>query len=74
MRRQNVPPDELLAQRMQTGVLAVLGQLEATRNWCRIGREWWFADDPATELGQAEWAFFEARGEKRTPKFAARFG
>jgi hypothetical protein len=57
---------------MESGVLAVLGQLQATRNWYRIGREWWFADPPATELGEEEWAYFEARGEKRTRKFSAR--
>jgi hypothetical protein len=50
----------------------VLGQLNATRNWYRIGREWWFADEPATELGREDWAYFERRGEKRTRKFAAR--
>jgi predicted unusual protein kinase regulating ubiquinone biosynthesis (AarF/ABC1/UbiB family) len=72
MRRENVPANELMGRRMETGVLAVLGQLNATRNWCRIGREWWFADEPATELGREEWAYFESRGEKRTRKFAAR--
>jgi predicted unusual protein kinase regulating ubiquinone biosynthesis (AarF/ABC1/UbiB family) len=72
MRRQNVPADELMGRRMETGVMAVLGQLEATRNWYRIGREWWFADEPATELGREEWAYFEARGEKRTKKFSSR--
>src|SRR3954451_4598636 len=72
MRQQNLPADELMGQRMQTGVLAVLGQLNATRNWMRIGREWWFADEPATELGRQEWEFFEAKGEKRVVKFAAR--
>ena len=48
------------------------GQLEATRNWYRIGREWWFADEPATELGREEWDYFESRGEQRVRKFAAR--
>jgi predicted unusual protein kinase regulating ubiquinone biosynthesis (AarF/ABC1/UbiB family) len=72
MRRENVPANELMGRRMETGVMAVLGQLEATRNWYRIGREWWFADDPATELGREEWAFFESRGERRVRKFAAR--
>src|SRR4051795_12057060 len=72
MRRENIPANELMGRRMETGVLAVLGQLQATRNWCRIGREWWFADDPATELGREEWAYFESRGEKRTRKFEAR--
>ena len=72
MRRENLPANELMGRRMESGVLAVLGQLNATRNWMRIGREWWFADDPATELGREEWAYFEAKGEKRTRKFSAR--
>src|SRR3712207_1863923 len=72
MRRENVPANELMGRRMETGVLAVLGQLRGTRNWYRIGREWWFADEPATELGREEWAYFEGKGEKRTRKFAAR--
>src|SRR5947207_6955717 len=46
VRQQSLPANELMGQRMQTGVLAVLGQLNATRNWMRIGREWWFADAP----------------------------
>src|SRR3954462_13550749 len=72
MRRENLPANELMGRRMESGVLSVLGQLNATRNWMRIGREWWFADDPATELGREEWAYFEAKGEKRTRKFSAR--
>ena len=72
MRRENLPANELMGRRMESGVLAVLGQLNATRNWMRIGREWWFADEPATELGREEWAYFEAKGEKRTRKFSAR--
>ena len=64
MRRENVPANELMGRRMETGVMAVLGQLEATRNWYRIGREWWFADEPATELGREEWDYFEAQGRE----------
>jgi predicted unusual protein kinase regulating ubiquinone biosynthesis (AarF/ABC1/UbiB family) len=71
-RRENVPADELMGRRMESGVLAVLGQLNATRNWYRIGREWWFCEDPATELGREEWAHFESKGERRERKFAAR--
>jgi predicted unusual protein kinase regulating ubiquinone biosynthesis (AarF/ABC1/UbiB family) len=71
MRRENVPANELMGRRMEVGVLAVLGQLEATRNWYRIGREWWFGDEPATDLGRDEWAYFESRGEKRTRKFSS---
>jgi predicted unusual protein kinase regulating ubiquinone biosynthesis (AarF/ABC1/UbiB family) len=65
MRRENVPANELMGRRMELGMLAVLGQLGATRNWYRIGREWWFGDEPATELGRAEWEYFEARGLER---------
>jgi hypothetical protein len=54
MRRENLPANELMGRRMESGVLAVLGQLEATRNWYRIGREWWFGEEPATELGAQE--------------------
>jgi predicted unusual protein kinase regulating ubiquinone biosynthesis (AarF/ABC1/UbiB family) len=72
MRRENLPANELMGRRMEAGVLAVLGQLGATRNWYQIGREWWFAEEPATELGREDWAYFERRGEKRTRKFAAR--
>ncbi len=66
MRRENLPANELMGRRMESGVLAVLGQLRATRNWMRIGREWWFGDEPATELGREEWAYFERRGQRRT--------
>jgi predicted unusual protein kinase regulating ubiquinone biosynthesis (AarF/ABC1/UbiB family) len=62
MRRENVPANELMGRRMEIGVLAVLGQLEATRNWYRIGCEWWFGDEPATALGRAERDYFARRG------------
>src|SRR3954470_16202020 len=57
MRRENLPANELMGRRMESGVLAVLGQLEATRNWYRIGREWWFGEPPSTELGELERAW-----------------
>jgi predicted unusual protein kinase regulating ubiquinone biosynthesis (AarF/ABC1/UbiB family) len=72
MRRENLPANELMGRRMESGVLAVLGQLNATRNWFRIGCEWWFADEPATELGREEWAYFESRGEPRERRFETR--
>jgi predicted unusual protein kinase regulating ubiquinone biosynthesis (AarF/ABC1/UbiB family) len=61
MRRENLPANELMGRRMESGVLAVLGQLNATRNWHRIGREWWFGEPPATELGRREQAWVRAR-------------
>jgi hypothetical protein len=70
MRRENLPANELMGRRMEFGVLAVLGQLEATRNWMRIGAEWWFGDEPATELGREERAYFESRGVQRVQRYA----
>jgi hypothetical protein len=35
-------------------------------------REWVYADPPATELGEQEWAYFEERGVKRVPGYAGR--
>jgi predicted unusual protein kinase regulating ubiquinone biosynthesis (AarF/ABC1/UbiB family) len=67
MRRESVPADELMGRRMEIGVVAVLGQLRAKRNWHRIMREWIYADPPATELGKEEWEYFEGRGMLQTP-------
>jgi predicted unusual protein kinase regulating ubiquinone biosynthesis (AarF/ABC1/UbiB family) len=61
VRQESLPADELMGRRMETGVLAVLGKLGATRNWCRIGREWWFGAPPTTELGRLERDFFGRR-------------
>ncbi len=70
IRRESIPADELMGRRMETGVLAVLAQLRAQRNWYRIMREWVYADPPATELGELEWEYFESRGIARTPGIA----
>jgi predicted unusual protein kinase regulating ubiquinone biosynthesis (AarF/ABC1/UbiB family) len=70
MRRESIPADELMGRRMEIGVVAVLGQLRAKRNWHRILREWVYADAPETELGRQEWEYFEERGLKRTPGLA----
>jgi predicted unusual protein kinase regulating ubiquinone biosynthesis (AarF/ABC1/UbiB family) len=70
MRRESVPADELMGRRLEVGVLACLAQLRAKRNWYRIMREWVYADEPATELGEQEWAYFEDRGLVRTPGLA----
>jgi predicted unusual protein kinase regulating ubiquinone biosynthesis (AarF/ABC1/UbiB family) len=71
MRRESVPAEELMGRRMETGVLAVLAQLHAKRNWHRIMREWVYADPPATDLGEQEWEYFESRGITRLPGLAA---
>jgi predicted unusual protein kinase regulating ubiquinone biosynthesis (AarF/ABC1/UbiB family) len=67
MRRESIPADELMGRRMEIGVVAVLGQLRAKRNWHRIAREWIYADPPATDLGEQEWEYFEGRGVPRIP-------
>jgi predicted unusual protein kinase regulating ubiquinone biosynthesis (AarF/ABC1/UbiB family) len=59
MRRQTLPPQAMLARRMEALTFGVLGQLEATANWHRIAREWLFGDPPSTPLGEAEAEFFE---------------
>ncbi len=70
MRRENIPAEELMGRRMEIGVIAVLAQLGAKRNWHRIMREWVYADEPETELGREEWDYFESRGVKRVPGIA----
>jgi len=61
MRRATLPPERLLATRMEGLTLGVLGQLEARANWHRITREWLYGDSPATELGRQEADFFARR-------------
>ena len=67
MRREAMPADELMGRRMEIGVVAVLGQLRAKRNWHRIMREWIYADPPASALGEQEWEYFEGRGVMQMP-------
>jgi predicted unusual protein kinase regulating ubiquinone biosynthesis (AarF/ABC1/UbiB family) len=57
-RQIKVPPEEIWLRRMETSVLAVLGQLHAKRNWHRILLELDFDQSPATELGRAETEFW----------------
>ena len=57
MRRETMPPQAMLARRMEALTLGVLGQLEATANWHLIAREWLFGEAPSTELGELEEPF-----------------
>jgi hypothetical protein len=59
MRRETMPPQAMLARRMEALTLGVLGKLEATANWHRIAREWLFDEAPCTELGAAEHPFHD---------------
>jgi predicted unusual protein kinase regulating ubiquinone biosynthesis (AarF/ABC1/UbiB family) len=60
-RQIKVPPEEIWLRRMETSVLAVLGQLHATRNWHRILLEIDFGTEPVTELGELEAAIWAGR-------------
>src|SRR5919112_4622091 len=71
MRSETMPPQAMLARRMEALTLGVLGQLEATANWHRIAREWLFGDPPSTELGTLEEPF-HARAALRLSRRAPR--
>jgi ABC1 atypical kinase-like domain len=60
-RQLKVPPQEIWLRRVETSVLAVLGQLRANRNWHRIVLER-LGEQPSTELGKLEADFWSARG------------
>ncbi|MBE2320523.1 AarF/ABC1/UbiB kinase family protein [Solirubrobacter sp. CPCC 204708] len=61
MRHETLPADHIFGRRVETLTLAVLGQLRARGNWHRIAREWIYDDEPVTELGRAETAFYLSR-------------
>ena len=58
MRHETLPPDHIFARRVEMLTLAVLSQLRATANWHRVAREWIYDDEPETELGRLEAAFY----------------
>jgi len=61
MRHETLPPDHIFGRRVEMLTLAVLGQLRAQANWHRIAREWIYGDEPVTELGRQEAAFYARR-------------
>jgi predicted unusual protein kinase regulating ubiquinone biosynthesis (AarF/ABC1/UbiB family) len=61
MRHENAPPDHLFGRRMEVLTLAVIAQLYARGNFHRIAREWFYGDEPATELGRQEAGFYGRR-------------
>ncbi len=58
LRHESAPPDHLFGRRMEVLTLAVISQLHARGNFHRIAREWFYGEEPATELGREEAAFF----------------
>ncbi|MEA2478315.1 MAG: hypothetical protein QOJ07_237 [Thermoleophilaceae bacterium] len=58
MKRSTIPADALIAGRMETLTLGVLGQLGATANWHRIMGEYLWDGTPATPLGDDDARFW----------------
>ena len=58
LRHENAPPDHIFGRRMEVLTLAVIAQLHARGNFHRTAREWFYGDEPATELGRQEAEFF----------------
>jgi predicted unusual protein kinase regulating ubiquinone biosynthesis (AarF/ABC1/UbiB family) len=66
LRHENAPPDHLFGRRMEVLTLAVISQLYARGNFHRIAREWFYGDEPATELGRQEAEFYGRRVAARS--------
>jgi predicted unusual protein kinase regulating ubiquinone biosynthesis (AarF/ABC1/UbiB family) len=58
LRHESAPPDHIFGRRMEVLTLAVLSQLHARGNFHRIAREWFYREDPVTELGLQEASFY----------------
>jgi predicted unusual protein kinase regulating ubiquinone biosynthesis (AarF/ABC1/UbiB family) len=58
MKNETMPADSLLASRMQSMTLGILGQLRTTANWHHVMTEWLYGSAPSSPLGQADAEFF----------------
>jgi predicted unusual protein kinase regulating ubiquinone biosynthesis (AarF/ABC1/UbiB family) len=69
MRASNVPPSFAIIQRINLGLMAILGDLRATANFRRIADELWPWVDapPSTPMGEAEAAWLRRRDLAGTP-------
>ncbi len=68
-RAANVPPSFVIAQRINLGVYAILGELRATGDWRAMAEELWpFVDaPPRTELGHLEHEWIAQRAADGNP-------
>lgn len=48
----NMPPDFVFVNRIQWGVMSILGTMQSTGNWHRIQREYVFGESPSTDMGR----------------------
>lgn len=60
-RRFNLPRDFVFLTRINLGVNSILAGLGARNAWRAIAQEWWEDGPPATDLGEADAAFFRQR-------------
>jgi len=67
----NMPGDFVFVNRIQWGVLSILGQLASRANYHRIHREYLFGDPPATALGELDAAY---QGQRRNDNRASGAG
>jgi hypothetical protein len=58
LRHESAPPDHLFGRRMEVLTFAVIAQLHARGNFHRIAREWFYGDEPETDLGRQEAQFY----------------
>jgi hypothetical protein len=67
LRWTTVPPAYVILQRINVGLVALLGRLNATANWRRIAEELWpFTDGPpSTPLGEAEAEWWRCKASPR---------
>jgi predicted unusual protein kinase regulating ubiquinone biosynthesis (AarF/ABC1/UbiB family) len=63
IRAANLPPSFVIIQRINLGLMAILGDLRATGNFRRIANElWpWVDGPPSSELGEAEAGWLAAK-------------
>jgi len=58
LRQQSIPPVSLLIRRMEGMVLSTLGELRAEADWGSITREMLLGEEPVSQLGKEEKAFW----------------
>jgi hypothetical protein len=68
MKQMNVPKQYVILQRINLGLFAILGRLEATANWRGIVEEIWPIVDgpPASPMGHEEARWLSGRHVRRT--------
>ena len=65
-----LPAEHFVLMRAVFLLIGLLGQLRARGTWLDVAREWLFGNEPATDLGREEQAFFAGRHEGTRPKGA----